>query len=491
MLGRFFQRQTDSHLTLADYPQLASALPRLRDYLISSASQRAAGANILLYGPPGTGKSELARVLAAAAGLAGFSVRTADDDGDPIDGYERLRAFELAQRALRDRRGAMLIFDEVEDVFRCGERQQERRSVAYKGWLNERLERNPVPTLWICNHVEALEPAQLRRFDIVLEVPTPTRATRRRLIEHYLAPFDLDSTLRDAWAEHSALTPALLARAARVIERCKPSGRAAVTETARESINELLRLDRHPALPAPRHHSEFRLDLLNPDAALDPIVEFVLRSGSGRLCLYGPPGTGKSAFAEHLARLLDRPALKKRASDLLSPFVGVAERNIADAFTEARRENAVLMLDEADSFLLSRQNAQRSWEISQVNELLTQLEAFDGVIVASSNLFDLIDPAALRRFDYKLRFGYLRPGQRHTLFQRQAECWGVPLRLSPAERQRRLDRLDALTPGDFAAIERRLQALAGQLDDAAMLDALEAELRLKPEARRRAIGFAA
>lgn len=72
--------------------------------------------NLLCYGPPGTGKTELARSLAQDLGCALFEVSSEDEDGDPIDGPQRLRAFRAAQSFLAQRR-ALLLLDEAEDVF--------------------------------------------------------------------------------------------------------------------------------------------------------------------------------------------------------------------------------------------------------------------------------------------------------------------------------------------------------------------------------------
>lgn len=95
---------------------------------------------------------------------------------------------------------------------------------------------------------------------------------------------------------------------------------------------------------------------------------------------------------------LSYPLHQKRASDLLSPLVGQAEKNIAAAFREAASAGAVLMVDEVDSFLQDRAKAQRPWEVTQVNEFLTQMEQFEGIFIASTNLMDGLDAAAMRRF---------------------------------------------------------------------------------------------
>src|SRR3546814_10592706 len=66
-------------------------------------------------------------------------------------------------------------------------------------------------------------------------------------------------------------------------------------------------------------------------------------------------------------------------SDLQSPWLGEMERNLAKAFSQAQREGAVLQIDEVDAYLRDRRNAERSWEVSQTTEFLTQLESFDGI----------------------------------------------------------------------------------------------------------------
>jgi SpoVK/Ycf46/Vps4 family AAA+-type ATPase len=206
---------------------------------------------------------------------------------------------------------------------------------------------------------------------------------------------------------------------------------------------------------------------------------------AGRLCLYGPPGTGKTAFGHHLAQELDLPLLVRRASDLLGMYVGENEKNLARMFAEARQEGALLLLDEADSFLQDRGGAQRSWELTLVNEMLTQLEAFPGIFVASTNLLDSLDSAALRRFDMKVRFDYLRPEQALLLFEDLASSLALPV---DAAARARLGGLARLTPGDFAAVARqvRFQPAASAAE---LAGRLRGECDLKPEGRRKAIGF--
>jgi SpoVK/Ycf46/Vps4 family AAA+-type ATPase len=150
------------------------------------------------------------------------------------------------------------------------------------------------------------------------------------------------------------------------------------------------------------------------------IVEALRRRGHGTLCFHGCPGTGKTALAEHIATALQRPLMIRQASDLSSKFVGETEQNMARMFEEATTEEAVLLLDEADSFLRSRRRAERNYEVTEVNEMLQGMERFAGIFICTTNLFDDLDEAALRRFTFKIRFHPLRPEQREQMFVAEA-----------------------------------------------------------------------
>lgn len=192
---------------------------------------------------------------------------------------------------------------------------------------------------------------------------------------------------------------------------------------------------------------------IHADADLSSVAAGIVKARSGRLCLYGPPGTGKTAYGRWLAQQLDSPLLVKRASDLMSPFVGENEQNIALAFRQAAQDGALLLIDEVDSFLQDRRGAQRGWEVSLVNEMLTQMESFPGVFIASTNLMTGLDQAALRRFDLKVKFDFLRPEQVWELLRRH--CIALNFGTPQPDLLPRVMRLFQLTPGDFAAVLRQ------------------------------------
>ena len=478
-----------SKLAWSDYAHVTSSLSVLRPYLRHAVETGRSGVNIFVYGPPGTGKSELARLVADDLECELFEVSSEDRDGDPINGSQRLAAYRAAQSFFSNRR-ALIVFDEMEDVFDDHEVTIGRKSTAQrrKAWLNRMLEGNRVPALWISNSRHGFDPAFIRRFDLVLELPIPPRRQRERIL-HAVCDGLLDARAVARVAEMEHLAPAVVARAASVVGCIRDElGVDQCGAAIEEMIGNTLEAQGKRRVPKddPNRLPEvYDPAIINSDMDLIAMADGLAHARAGRICLYGPPGTGKTAYARWLAGRLDLPLHVKRASDLLSAWLGETEENIARAFRAAAQEGAVLLIDEVDGFLQDRRSARRGWEVSQVNEMLTQMESFPGIYLASTNLMDRLDQAALRRFDLKARFGYLTSTQSWELLCRHAPHLGLgdpDLALKT-----RLGRLDILTPGDFAAVARqhRFRPLASAAD---LIDLLEAECTLKGEARA-PIGF--
>lgn len=490
VLKSVVQSSPPATLELADYPHLQPDLGHALDYLKESFRRQSKGVNILLYGPPGTGKTELARLMAQKMSVTAYEVTSCDREGEPANLNERIRALMLAQACLKHA-STLLLFDEVEEVFQGGadgffngDRQAKR-----KAWINRQLETNTVPTVWITNTVDHLDPAYARRFDVVLEVPVPPRAQREKVIRAHTGDL-LDARMLQSLGEHEHLAPAVLARAARVAQASAKTRRAKaqVPQNLLNLVNQTLKVQGLAPVKPPAAHdlsAHYSLAHLNPDVPLDDLVASLLRHPHGRFCLYGPPGTGKSAFVHWLAGQINRPVLMRRASDLLSMWVGGNEKNIAQAFAHANRDGAVLLIDEVDTFLQPRQNAQRGWEASMVNEMLTQLERFDGLLFATTNLMQVMDPAAMRRFDAKVNFR--APTAEQLLALLTTVCKDMKLPAPSLGDCRELAK-KGITPGDVAAVVRR-KALVPVSDTADLLEAIAAEGNFKPGSNRQAVGF--
>ena len=480
---------TPAELSLADYAHIADSLSVLKPYLQKVIESGRRGVNILIYGKTGTGKSQLAKVLAQEVSCELFEVATENGSGKPIEGEPRLRAYQTAQTFFSSRR-ALIVFDEVEDVFDSEVSFFGHKSVAQtrKGYVNRALEENSVPTLWLSNSIDGFDEAFVRRFDMVFEMPVPPKKQRERiLLENCSEMLDAVSVARIA--ESESLSPAVALRAVSVVsairEQFDPAGASRAVEML---ISNTLEAQGHRPI---RKNDSTRLpeiydpQFIHADAELASIAQGLAVSKAGRLCLYGPPGTGKTAYARWLAEQIGVPLLVKRASDLLSKYVGGTEQSISSAFKQAEQAGAVLLIDEVDSFLTDRRNITHSWQISMVNEMLTQMESFSGVFIASTNLMQGLDQASLRRFDLKVKFDFLKPQQGWALFKRQCEALSLDT-LDP-DLKASVQSMQKLTPGDFASVIR--QSRFRPITSAAeLLFALESEQIVKENVKS-SIGF--
>ena len=462
-------------LDLADFAHVGDTgfLVRL---LEGAARERAHGVNILIHGPPGTGKTELARTVAAAAGCPLHGIAEADEDGEEPTRRDRVMALLLAQRVLGDRSGAVLLFDEMEDLIGGAQRSGGdwfSKREGSKVFVNRLLESNAAPVIWVTNAIGNIDDAILRRMSFILKLDlAPRRATHRML----------DRIAKDEGGQPGSAIDKLIDQAPETASVLRVAVRAArlagEADCGARAATSLVRALRGGDLPMDGF-GELDFELYEGDRPLGALFDSIRDVGAldVSLLLTGPPGTGKTALAHHLARYLDRPLLVRRASDLLSKWVGDTEKNIAEAFEEARRQEGVLLFDEADSLLFDRTRARASWEVGQVNEMLTWLDRHPFPVVAATNHPGQLDPATLRRFVFKLDLRPLGPERLQRAFERFFAM------KAPAG----LLALRNLTPGDFAVVARQLRhAPAG--DAQAVLERLRDESRVKPESGMK-IGF--
>lgn len=488
----FIERASPPTLTAKDFPHLAEEIQLMEQYLASVTKCQTQGVNILIYGSPGVGKSELVRALAMRIGIPLFQVKSSDSNYGVNNGFARLVSFSLGQRFLRET-NALILFDEMEDVFPesggiSDAGRNGRNTHLSKAWVNELLETNPVPTIWVSNEVSHIDPAYLRRFDFSVEICVPPIRVRKRIIKKHLRGTGLSKAVIDKYARQEELSPAQVEKAAKVLRLVDDSAdRSAAFELVLD--NSMALLDQtvvHSNMDI--NDASYRLEYLNADCDLLRLVEQLKQADlpQGAMCFYGAPGTGKSALAHYLSRVSERPLLTRRASDILSPYVGVAEQNIAQMFKRAEQDEAILLLDEADSLLADRKGARASWEVSQVNEMLTQMESFKGLFICSTNLMTRLDEASLRRFALKIRFDYLKHEQRWQLFSEQ-----IGRRVLVDEKHCRslLNKMNNLTPGDFACIRRQARLLGENLSPEEWINRLQRECRAKPDQGGRQIGF--
>ncbi|WP_162300744.1 AAA family ATPase [Alkalilacustris brevis] len=483
ILGKLFARAGAASVAWEDFEHLGAGRDFAFRLLRGALERHEKGVNILLHGVPGTGKTEFCKALAARLGAGLHAVGEADDDGDEPSRFERLQQLRLGQRMLSDQGNSLILFDEMEDLFAgidSGIFGLSLRRTGSKVHINRLLENNPVPTLWTTNNISDCDPAFLRRISFTLELRTPPVSVRSRiwekLAEQHRVPLPKELCLELAHSMEDA--PALADSALRAVRITR--GGADDVKLAASAISRAVRGGHNP-LAAPSS-VRFKPELANADHDLALITERFVACGpanTGGLCLSGPPGTGKSAFARYLAARMEMPVIERRASDLLDRYVGGSERNIADAFAEARDTSAFLVFDEADSLLGARDGATHRWEISQVNEMLTWMENHPLPFACTTNLVEQLDPATARRFSLKIGFLPLSALQREACFRR----------FFKSDPPSGLWALDQLTPGDFAVAAKRSKLLGIAQPDAILVE-LRREQAAKPNIRN-PIGFRA
>jgi SpoVK/Ycf46/Vps4 family AAA+-type ATPase len=125
--------------------------------------------------------------------------------------------------------------------------------------------------------------------------------------------------------------------------------------------------------------------------------------------------------AEVMAAELGLPLYQVDLSSLVSKWVGETEKNLRAVFRAAEGVKGILLFDEGDALFGNRtdvKNSQDRYGNMEVNYLLQEVERFNGVAVLSTNHFNNMDPAFLRRFTYTIVFGPPVMAQRERIWER-------------------------------------------------------------------------
>lgn len=463
--------------------------------------------HILFYGKPGTGKTELARALADHCKKDLYTIKVNGDKTgrrhDTSFGF-RCAAINACDTAV-DTQHSIVLIDEADDMLNdiLGFGKDSR-----KADVNELMDRIRTVCIWITNHSSYIDESTRRRFAYSLEFSQFTLKERLHAWRNCLEK--TEPNIQPSPAELRSLAQSYRVNAGSIDLAVKYAVKLSGSKALRPRLEKILQqhvklMDGEVKTRNPRPDSRYSIDALNIKGEISArdCVRLLARfnrtlspkaAGEARpprnmhLLMFGPPGTGKTEFAKYLAGKLNRELVIKTAADILSCWVGGTEKNIKFAFEEAEREQAILFFDEIEGLLGSRSQAGRSWEITQVNELLTGLERFHGIFLAATNLRQRVDPASIRRFNLKLEFDYLTAAGKRLLWHRYI----TPLigkRLS-AKAAQALAEIPALTPGDFKIVRQRHELLAGKKADVqAVLDDLRREIEHKQAGRVGAIGF--
>jgi len=448
--------------------------------------------HILLYGPAGTGKTSYAYGIARKTGIPTYEILRDTSN----ETSSRRAALIACLNMTGGSNGSLIIVDEADNLLNTEDSWLRKGETHDKGWLNQFLEEPYSRMIWITNNTWSIEESVRRRFAFSLQFKPFNHKQRIQVWESVFRQnkvkrlfrreeiTDLSTRYRlNAGVVNMAIKKALIS--------CLPSDEI-FKETFTMALDAYKKLDNDGIEPRKKEKIEkdYSLDGLNIEGDLPAVInqleEFdrYLRSAreddqrNFNLLFYGAPGTGKSELARYLALHLKREIICKRLSDIFDCYVGSTEKNIASAFSEAESEEAILIIDEADSVLFSRDRAVRSWEASFTNEFLTQMERFRGILICTTNRMRDLDNASIRRFNQKIGFHYLKPEGNIVFYRKMLASLTEETMSDGVETE--LRKLASLAPGDFRVVRDRYAFYQKKkVGHEMMLQALKQEISAK------------
>lgn len=502
----FYRQCTDVPLPWSYYGTLAERHGEILKTLLASRNSKR-GMNILLYGAPGTGKTSFGHSLAAELGLACYDIaQDTNRKGDATrsNPMHRFAALQICDSQV-DATRSLLVVDEADDMLRSRRGygmssflDSESVSTGDKGMLNSVLDGIKTPCIWITNtDADSLDPSSRRRFDYSIRFEKLNSTQRIAIWRNNVKTLKLARLLSEPLIEKLAEKYETSAGGISLVlkntadMKPSPSECEGLIDKLMQPHCELLGIKTDNKFAVSKDYTLEGLNIKG-DIPLNKIVEAVRAFQSHKtgdfdrprmnLLLSGPPGSGKTEFVKHLGEVLKTKVIVKTGSDILSMWVGGTEKNIREAFVAAENEKAILFIDEIDGLMQTRERAQRSWEVTQVNELLQCMERFDGILIAATNFSENLDPASVRRFTFKLVFDYLNREGKICFFRKMFQS-----ELTDDEAER-LSRIPDLTPGDFRTVRQSLYYLGGNATNAERIDALKSESMAKVQSKGQGSG---
>ena len=476
--------------------------------------------NILLYGTPGTGKTEFCRSLSRHLCRDIYEVNTASPDERTCTGTRfRLTALHACLNTVKLGKSIIMI-DEADEILNGGSISSAlfggSLRNAEKDILNDYIDNNPGIYFWITNHYKNIEESTRRRFDYSIEFKKLTVQQRVRIWKSCIHKYGLDNDFDSC--EIAMLAPKYDINTGGIelaVRNYKRFTKGMKQQKKHKDKNEIIAkiLNTHISLlsegrkknDSPKPISCYSIKGLSIKGSI-PLNQSlsILKAFSERdysidrnlddlrnmnALLFGPPGTGKTEFAKYIAVETGKRLLSKKGSDLLSMWVGGTEHNIRDAFMEAETEGSILFIDEADGLFTERADARiKRWEITQVNELLSNMEEFKGILICATNFKKNMDAASIRRFNIKIEFDYLELEGKKIFFNRFLGD------LSRKELNKHeleiLGNIDFLTPGDFKIVRQKNMFLPrNKVSNLSILNELQIEVSYKNTLDLERIGF--
>ena len=427
--------------------------------------------NILLYGAPGAGKTEYAKALIKQAGLKMTTYKNelevSDKDDADAKALSRLNCYLSLKKE-----DSVLVVDEAENVLQTREFSFFGMSLSssQKGTVNKMLETSENKCIFIVNYTTEMDESTLRRFTYSIKFQAMPKETLRSIAAEKLKPVNMPAVLKDDILDMCGKYKITGASVDNVVKAISSLDyQKGKEDKVRKDIKSVLEANSSLLYGKTKMRDavkkSYDLSVLNTSVSAAEIIEMLKtaelykkenqneeNSEGVRMLFYGLSGTGKTELARYISTVLGKPLLLKRCSDLLGPYVGQTERLIAEAFEEAESTDSILLFDEADSFFADRAGAKQSWERTQVNEFLTQMEEFSGICICTTNLRKIMDPAMQRRFHIITEFKALNEDGITTLLK----SFFGKYKFNDGQIQE-LAKFNTVTPGDFGSLKNKMR----------------------------------
>ena len=427
--------------------------------------------NILLYGAPGAGKTEYAKALIKQAGLKMTTYKNelevSDKDDADAKALSRLNCYLSLKKE-----DSVLVVDEAENVLQTREFSFFGMSLSssQKGTVNKMLETSENKCIFIVNYTTEMDESTLRRFTYSIKFQAMPKETLRSIAAEKLKPVNMPAVLKNDILDLCGKYKITGASVDNVVKAISSLDyQKGKEDKVRKDIKSVLEANSSLLYGKTKMRDavkkSYDLSVLNTSVSAAEIIEMLKtaelykkenqneeNSEGVRMLFYGLSGTGKTELARYISTVLGKPLLLKRCSDLLGPYVGQTERLIAEAFEEAESTDSILLFDEADSFFADRAGAKQSWERTQVNEFLTQMEEFSGICICTTNLRKIMDPAMQRRFHIITEFKALNEDGITTLLK----SFFGKYKFNDGQIQE-LAKFNTVTPGDFGSLKNKMR----------------------------------
>ena len=467
----------------SDFKHLEKEYAMCVKIIKNAIKNRTKGVNILLYGVPGAGKTEFAKSIVQSAGKLLYEIPYINYDDEDMTTYQRLVALKTNLNITRKNKDMVLLYDEADNITNYN--FKEESNTPSKILVNNVTENVSTPVIWTLNNIRNIDDAFLRRMTYAVKFNKLNENTQIKIWQKELKRNNITVPINKI-IELSSKYDVSLSVIKNAVDTTKLiKGNAENFECFIDSISTAMNYGYHIERENKNKYKNndfiYNDKLANSDIDLKFLTEKLKQTKKMNfsICIYGEPGTGKSEYAKYLAHRLGLKIVQKKASDIFGKFVGETEENIALSFKEAKNKKAMIIIDEADSFLQSRKNAKNSWEVSFVNEMLTQMENFDYPFVCTTNLMDTLDEASLRRFTFKIKFNFLTSQQIHIAFSH----------FFKQKISENACNINGLTIGDFVTVKKKLEFL-GINNSNDILDLLIQEVKFKnTDSLKNTIGF--